>query len=67
MRQRDGRIKTNPLTSALEFVSITRSSREAYSSVGETIASPFPDTGSSWTQLIVKNFAQSNLMLSAYQ
>jgi hypothetical protein len=45
----------------LEFVSISRSSLEVHSSVSDTIVRSF--SGSSWTQLIVKKFAQSELML----
>ena len=60
MRQRDGRIRINLLTDALEFVSITRSSTKVYSFVVETIDCSF--LGSSWMQLIVKKFlvAQSD-------
>ena len=54
--------KNNPLTAALEFVSITRSSSEVHSLVAEMVACSFSGTGSSWTQLIVKNFAQSELL-----
>ena len=49
------------LTATLEFVSITRSSTEVPSLVAETFASSF--SGSSWKQIIVKKFAQSDLML----
>ena len=38
MCQRDGRIQINPLTAALEFVSVSRSSKEVHSFVAETIA-----------------------------
>jgi hypothetical protein len=64
VHQRDvsGKIYINPLTAAL--ASITRSSTEVYSFVAETIASSF--SGSSWTQLNVKKFAQSDLMLNAH-
>ena len=63
MRQRDGMIRKDPLTAALEYVSITRPSTEVHSLVAETVASSF---SGSWTQLIVKRFAQSKLMLIAY-
>ena len=49
----------NPLT-ALEFVSLTWSSTDVYSFVAETIASSF--SGSFWTQLVVKTFAQPELI-----
>ena len=61
MRQRDGRIRINPLTAALGFVLITRSSTEVHSFVAEKVVSSI--SGSSWTQLIVKKSAQSDLML----
>ena len=54
VHKRDGRIRTNPLTAALVFVPITRSSTELLSFVVETIDSSFLGTGSSWTQLILK-------------
>ena len=41
MCQRDGRMRINPLTAALEFVSVTRSSTVADSFVVETNASSF--------------------------
>ena len=46
--------KINPLT-ALESVSITRSSTDVFSFVSVTIATSF--SGSFWTQLVVKKFA----------
>ena len=58
--------KNNPLTAALEFVSITRSSSEVHSLVAEMVACSFSGTGSSWTQLIVKKFAQSELKVIAH-
>ena len=61
-RWEDTRI--NPLTPAFEFVSTSWSSTEVRSLVAETIASSF--SGSSWMQLIVKKFAQSDLMLNTY-
>ena len=66
MCQRDGRIRNDSLTAALEFVSITRSSSEVHSFVAETIASSFSGTGGSCTHLIVKKFAQSDLILVAH-
>ena len=62
-------MKNNPLTAALEFVSITRiarSSTEIHSLVAETVATSFSGIGGSWTQLIVKRFAQPELMLIAH-
>ena len=49
-------IRNNPLTDALELVSVTRSSTEVHSFVAETIAtSSF--SGSSWTQTCVREMA----------
>ena len=62
LAERDGRIRINPLTAALEFDSITRSSTEVHSFVAETIATS-SCSGISWMQLIVKKFAQFDLML----
>ena len=66
MCQRDGRVRNNPLTAALEFVSITRSSTEVHSLVAERVPTSFSDIGGSWTQLVVKNFAHSKLMFVAH-
>ena len=66
MCQRDGRIRNDRLTAALEFVSMTRSSTEAHSFVVETVARSFSGTGSSLTQLFVKKFAQSDLIFIAH-
>ena len=69
MCQRDGRIRNNRLTAALEFVSITRiarSSTEIHSFVAETVATSFSVTDGSWTQLIVKRFSHSEVMLIAH-
>ena len=62
-------MRNNPLTAALEFVSITRiarSSTEIHSLVAETVATSFSGTGGSCTQSIVKRLAQSELMLIAH-
>ena len=62
-------MRNNPLTAVLEYVSITRiarSSTEIHSLVAETVATSFSVTGGSWTQLIVKRFAQSELILIAH-
>ena len=62
-------MRNNPLTAALEFVSITciaRSSTEIHSLVAETVATSFSVTGGSWTQLIVKRFAHCELMLISH-
>ena len=53
MRQRDARIRINPLTAALGFVSITRSSTEV---VAETIATS-SISGSSWTDVFQRELA----------
>ena len=47
-------IKTNPLTAALKFVSISRSSDsiEVHSFVAEMFASSFSGTGSSWMRCV---------------
>ena len=71
MCQRDGRIRNNRLTAALEFVSITRiarSSTEIHSLVAETVATSFSVADGSWTQSIIKTrrFVQSELMLIAH-
>ena len=58
MRQRDGRIRIYPLTAALEFVSITRSSTEVHSFVVETIGTS-SISGSSWTQKCVREMQDS--------
>ena len=63
MRQKDGRIIINPLTAALEFVSITRSSTEVRPLVAETVAGSFSGTGGSCTQL---ELAESDLILIAH-
>ena len=60
-------MRKNPLTAALEFVSITRiarSSTEIHSLVAETVATSFSVTDGSWTQSIVKRFVQSGLICS---
>ena len=62
-------MRNNPLTAALEFVSIARiarSSTEIHSFVAETVATSFSVTDVSWTQLIVKKFAQSELIFIAH-
>ena len=59
-RLEEGKIRINPLTAALEFDPISRSS-SVHSIVAETNASSF--SGSVWTQLIVKKFTQSELMI----
>ena len=56
VRQRDGKIRTYPLTAALEFVSITRSSTEVHSFVVEAIVTS-SISGSSWTQKCVREMA----------
>ena len=58
MRQRDGRIKIYPLTAALEFVSITRSSTEEHSFIVEAIGTS-SISGSSWTQKCVREMEDS--------
>ena len=66
MYVRDETIRNDRLTAALEFVSITRIARSStviHSLVAETVATSF---SGSWTQLIVKRFAQSKLMLIAH-
>ena len=50
--ERDDRIRINPLTAALEFVSIIRSSTKVHSFVVERIASLW-FSGSSWTKMCV--------------
>ena len=64
VRQRDGRILIDPLTAAaLEIVSRPRSSTELHSFVAETVTtSSF--SGSSWTQMSIREMAGQESILS---